>query len=380
MSKARIDLGEYPELSASLRGETHPETLYASCQRLLANCGVESTIDMLPATVTRWYAETELTGQPLYARVGRLHGRRGEGQLPIIVFDESPELPVETGNYLALAFQKFGNKISLVTQNSINPLIDDPRYLALAKDIIRDVAVEDVRERESAKDRWADRIGTVRLLGKKVYGYFMDNSTRFNGKEVIDVGKERRITWGLRAGAFMLAYGHLLGGDIDARLGPLPLPQPIELFVDLGNKDEHKAQGFKEPKGAVELAVGDRDKQLPVIDTYDTRGVPDATHTTTYGAPPNERKEYKEVSEPGLYEVNYKILSPMQNQGGDTAPPYCFTVYGNYRSGKSSVFTQDAATADNLRLEVRNTEELEACIVDGDGPEIKGSFYIWQDK
>ena len=380
MRESRINLGEYPELSASLRGEIRPETLYSSCQRLLANCGVESTIDMLPATVTRWYSETELTGQPLYARLGKLHGKRGEGQMPIIVFDESPELPVETGNYLALAFQKFGDKVSLVTQNSINPLIDDPRYLTLAKDIIRGVAMQDARARETAKDRWTGRVETVKALGKRVYDYFMDNSVRYSGKEVIDVGKERRITWGLRAGAFMLAYGHLLGGDIDARIGPLPLPQPIELFVDLANKDEHAAQGFKEPKGAVELAVGDRDKQLPVIDTYDTRGVPDATHTTTYGAPPNERKEYKEVSEPGLYEVNYKTWPPVQSRGGETARPYCFTVYGNYRGGKSSAFTQDADTAANLRVAVKNTEELEACITGMDALEIEGSFYIWQDK
>lgn len=379
MHETRINLGEYPELSASLHGEARPETLYTSCQRLLANCGMESTIDMLPATVTRWYAETELTGQPLYARVGKLSSKRGEEHLPVIVFDETSDLPVETGNYLALAFQKFGDKVSLQTQNSINPLIDDPRYLALAQKVVRGIALQDMQEREAAKDKWADRVETVTRLGRQAYAYLTDNTQEYNRtlREYSTRGARRRFRLGVSTAAMMLGYGHVLTGDVDAKLGPVPLPQPIEMFVDMANQEDHAAQGFREPKGAAALKVGEQDRQLPLIDTYDVQGVPDATDETGYGA----GRRLPEVSRPGLYKVNY--LSRFRNPPeavNAAKDPYCFTVYGNFRNGKSSAFTQDTDAAANLRIEVRNAEELEACIADGGNAEIKGSFYIWQDK
>lgn len=386
MESPRIDLSDYPELSANLEtqknGYASPEALLTSAEVLLGECGVETTIDNLPAVATKYACTVEHNGQTLYARIGKMTPKRGGAHLPQIVFDKTPGLPIETDNFTALGFRFFGDNIAVIVQNELDPLLNEPPYLELVKKVTDRIAVQALESREAARQAKESRRQAVKQVPRRLRAYFGDRQTIYDKPVADTVGEWRILKFGTTALALILGYGgQTVDRSIDAKLGPLPMPQPIELFVDLNNVPDHQAQGFKKPKEATVLQVGNKDISLPLLGSYDTRGVPSAYNG--YGP-------YEE-SKPGLYRVDFASTANIQAQQSDTtttsmaqeiAPPLekCVTVHGNYYGAATRVFTQDADTAEKMRITVKDEKTMQACPIEGEEHRPAGSFFIWQNK
>ncbi len=359
-----------PELAHSLdpetKGVSRAEALYAQAETLLIHAGRTTTINSVPGIATPWSCEIIIGSQLYYARLGKLDNPDDEDNLPLFLFDTTPNRNVQTVDAFALRFKEYAGVPSLIAQNELDPLVDDPRYLKVAEEVIRGVAekYDEYRQAEiAAKAARRNVIGrTIRHLRQ----YFNDKNYR-EGEFTHNVGDHRKVVAGSLALAGVLGYGHLVDGSVDAKIGPVPMPQPIELFVDLGNWPDHRAQGFSEPQGAADLRVGAQNTKLPILDTYRTSGVPDSTRSE---GPTGALVHYEE-SRPGLYRVD--LPSPTAKAGE------CVILAGDYRGGESSAFTQDVDIANNVRLNVQSAKELEVCTVEG-ATQPEGSFYIWQNK
>ncbi len=359
----KIDIANLPELARNLDpilGESNTaDSLCATSEGLLSSRAIETTINGIPSLVSPWACEVPFGERTLHARIAKLKKPQEGNELPIIIFGDKPGPNITTTNLFALRFKESAvGDVSLMTQNGLDPLLDDERYVELARTIIDDISsqyTQDNLARQARKHR----------ISKAVKAYFMDNERPYYHSSFDTIGERRRVTLGASILALVLSYGHLPFGNVDAKIGPVPMPYPVEAVVDIDNRSDHAALGFNEPQQGVELRIGDKNVRLPLLDSYDTSGVPDATFSNGTSM----KADDFELSKPGLYKVEF-VSSVREGE--------CETVRGDYRNGVSKAFTQDSTIVDNVRLNVKSAKELDVCAVAD--VNFTGSLYVWQEK
>lgn len=165
------------------RGEV--ETLCSIADNLLVLDGEDSTVNGIPARVTREYFDTEIAGKRYYARVYRFNGNSNfsDQPQPAIIFDETPEITAVSKNHLAVRFKEFGGGISLVVDNDeLDPELDRPEHVNAVQSVlnglnekVQNKQIEIKKEKETeayrkslARKKKAAKIGRVAL---KTSGY-----------------------------------------------------------------------------------------------------------------------------------------------------------------------------------------------------------------
>lgn len=382
MDRPHTGKNQFPELTRSLELSAEglaasPASLCAEAETLIANYGTDSTVNGLAAKISAEYSlRQDIGDRPLYVRLAKLKKPGAGDELPFIVFAEDDRIPVKTPRLRALRFQEYVGDISLVALNGPNPepVMNDERYLKLVTEITLDIESKSAEGTEAARAR---REAQKHRFTKAIAGWFMDKAKPDYSEYFDTVGQRRTVAVASSLIALLLSYGHVPFGNEDVKIGPLPMPQPIELLVDWNNAPDHKAQSFKEPLEAAELRISDDEMPIPVLDAYDTKGVPDASYIDA------QYSILKEESRPGLYRVDFAFSTPKPvTEGKETKPTQrnCVTVLGDYHTGVSRVFTQDLTTAQHMRAIVSNTRHLNVCEIEGAPEGLRGSFYVWQDK
>lgn len=371
----------FPELTQSLEISAEglaisAASLCAEAETIIANYGTESTVNGLTAKLSTYYSvRHDIGNRPLYVRLAKLKKPGIGDELPIIVFAENDQMPVKTPRLRALRFQEYLGDVSLVALNGANPepIMNNERYLNLVAEITADI---ESKSAEKAEEVRVKREARKHRFRRAIRGYFNDREPAPGYSQFETMGDRRKATVGALALSGLILYGHLPFHRTDAKLGPLPLPAPIELLVDWNNAPDHHAQGFREPSEAAELRISGEEMSIPVVDTYDTTDVPDATYIDA------NYSIAREESRPGLYKVDFAFSSTPPTKGKEAQPPErkCVTVLGDYHTGVSRIFTQDIATAGQMRAIVSNTRHLNVCAVEGADEGLRGSFFVWQDK
>ena len=215
--------------------------------RILEHGGVSSAVNAIPAKITPWFKGLEIDGVMHFARLAQ-YEKDEQQPLPFVVLARDQEVPVTTPSPSLLTFRDGLGHISLIVSNSLNPLVDDERYVSLVANIISDISEqyqEDVLNRESVTTQARRRF---RAATQAVKEYFNDGEySEFFG----DRGDRRTFVALAMSVTALLGYGHLPFTGADAKIGPIPMPQPIEFLVDWNNAPDHKAQSFDEPTDAV---------------------------------------------------------------------------------------------------------------------------------
>lgn len=176
----------------------------------------------------------------------------------------------------------------------------------------------------------------------------------------------------LLIGAAVLGYGPQVQNEhTDAKLFGIPLPQPIEIIVDLNNRPDHTARQFPSPDINETFSAQKPRNNIPVIWDYDTKGVP----STAFRRLPFMQPERQESS-PGLYALDL-------NNPKDEAPDNdCFVVEGNYGPGKTKIFVTDSSVAEHIYVyptRMGDERRMSVCIAGEDSLSPNSRLYIYQD-
>lgn len=371
---------DYPELRAALSSDTgFADTLSATCGAILKTDSYNAVIDSRRAVVSKAYAPQCLKGNDTfyYARIAAFTDTKGKVEgLPFIVFDETEDTKIDSNNPQAMKFFKdpvSGNAF-LQVFNGIefsDPLVNDPRYLKLAKDIIDRIS-EQTSEKLTPKEKGASHAkkaanSILNMLGK-IKTYYTDPvgvSAAFTGNR-IPLGRRRmkRALYSLIA--VTIGWGpQIFDNSSDAKLLGIPLPNPIEALVDWNNSPDHVAQGFPEPDGAAPVLIGKRVEQIPLMVEYDTTDAPSSLYTTS-----KEGQTFHESS-PGLYAISLSrkiaIKDDDESSGGsllvkELDEGQCINVLGNYTAGKTSVFTQTPEVQKDVTVTAVDGQNLSVCL------------------
>lgn len=353
-----VDLSEFealrsslgPESEAGLSGEV--AGLHYTAEALLEQAGKETTINGLAGVATPQSYQVRMGEVPMYARLGRLAPGKSqttsETDPPKVIFCTTSDFNrIRTPNIGALSFTDGLYGPQLIAVNGTEPVIDDPKYIELTKTIVADLSrqYDETKQRERANKSYEARRKQAR------------RETRM------------RIVGGL-AVAGLLLYGQpiaemAMGKHIDAKLGPVPMPAPVEWVVDMAHIDEHEATAFGKPDGALPLEVGATSIRIPVISNYDTGGVPDASYVRGNGDS-NGGVYVREQVDLGLWRSNFSFDDPSsdnKNARPDVRfdPDGCYNIYGNYSDGKSSVFSQTPNINNLVELDLVNASTLKVC-------------------
>lgn len=378
----------YPELVASLTGEqaTSADMLYSTATLLLEQNGIESTVNGVDARVTQDFAFVQLGNRDYRARVAQIGGhKRGRSQATpaqtMIVFDEDDSMRVRTASPFAISFRDFAGNTDLVVANNMDPLVGDDRYAKLVQDILTSIGEKATLRRENAPGKLQtlqDRLTSRRPARIVVENYFNSNERLGKNSLFETKGDRRRFVRGV-LGVTALLYVHTPFTNSDAHIGPLPMPAPIELAVDIGNMPDHAATGFDVPAGATQLVIGDAPSRLALLPDYDTSGAPDTTYKDLNGAQYNESKA-------GLYALTVPESDtrydrdmgkdmPLTNPATD-----CYVVRANTSGGRTLVFTQTPQLLEQVTVQAVSAESVEVCPV-GDiklDDITEGKIYFYQ--
>jgi hypothetical protein len=200
-----------------------------------------------------------------------------------------------------------------------------------------------------------------------------------------------------------------LTGNPDAKAGVVPMPSPVEWFVDWNNWHDHVAQGYEPPKGVEPLKPGTRNEIPIVSSTYDVAGAPVLkTETDHYGT------HSTNTAEPGLYsfdldddESSIDVLDDVYLDGysaelksiasecGDNAQAclesidtrieavkakatiHCKPVSVDVTAGKFRVFAKDRSATSSVTV-IASPKEVRFCMAPGvELPE--ATVYLHQD-
>ena len=115
---------------------------------ILAEEGVDSTINGAPAIVSSSYTRAVVGDKHYFARVYKnipspqLHETPAD-MLPGIVFDETEDISVQTPNPYAMRFMRLGDLLRLqfddIANDMVTPMVDDPAHVALFKTLLTDI-------------------------------------------------------------------------------------------------------------------------------------------------------------------------------------------------------------------------------------------------
>ena len=229
----RLPLIDATSLSSSLTPEIvtngEMQAIVRSAEAILAVDGVESTVNAIPARVSKGYAEVKVGKKVYYARAFSLEDNE-EQQLPGIVFDETIDPEVQTPNPFALRFVGDKDRPLLMRDNELDPIINSPQDIALVKDILKVLGHAKVeREQALAVQTEEERLRRHRLRERRL---------------------EHAKTFGVRAGATVAAIGAV-------GLGVFGLISGV-MWIE-----EHTPQDEPEPElrlsGGAEIALGSSD-------------------------------------------------------------------------------------------------------------------------
>ncbi len=141
--------------------------------------GVESTVNGLPARVTKDAIPVEVDGKTYLARVYMLNavGEDDEDVLPGIGFDETPDVAIVTPNANALRFMRTwsNDKPAIIADsNDMSPEVDRPEHVEIVRNVLRGIATQ-IAERkqqeaqvsiDAKRERAESRRGTARAIGR----------------------------------------------------------------------------------------------------------------------------------------------------------------------------------------------------------------------
>lgn len=364
-----VDLSSLTSLAENLdeerSGYDAARSLCEKSQRLLKHCGVRSSVNSFPAVVSPYYQEVTVNDKTFYAR---LAGYINDEQqpLPIVVFDSTKDVKTVTPDAHALVFKEFGNEVSLVVKNDLNPLLNPLEYIKFVEQLI-DYTEHEYMEGMGAKEEASARRRAIpRRVIAALRSYFSDEST----DEFIDstTGQRRRFVALGSSALLLVAYCHLPFRDNDAKVGIFPMPQPIELLVDWNNAPDHRAQAFKEPTDAQSITVGQK-SEIKIIDSYDTEGAPSgiSQNPWTGGVGIDSRS--------GLYRFRSSDTSTYPEKMLDSNG--CFAVSGNFQKDRARIFTQDVATAEHATYSVESVNKLNVCVKKGAPKNPQVDFFVW---
>ena len=149
---------------------------------LLKRDGFETRVNEVDATITHTFATVAVEDATYYARVAKYKTDPlfpGTETLPFILFDETPELRVRTPNTRAVQFTRIGSNISLITDNDLNPIVNDPAQAEVVKHILDEISVqvdrsedEKVATRKRKREERIDNIVESIWDGTKKVGAF----------------------------------------------------------------------------------------------------------------------------------------------------------------------------------------------------------------
>lgn len=200
-------------------------------------------------------------------------------------------------------------------------------------------------------------------------------------KNHADRQQRRRIakSIGALAATVALLYGHsLVDNHLDATIGGIPLPQPIEAIVDWANMPDHTATAFSKPEHAAPITVGDKNVTIPFVATYDTHEAPDASYL------PLEDQYGGEVIKPGLWESDFDFGYHPKTRSTKKSAQFddrdCYTINGNFLKGKTWVFTQTPDINKHITLNVVDSDRARVCKKDPEAKDFNGSLYFWQTR
>lgn len=379
-----LSVSEFPELARALtENRSALEALHMSAAALLERDGTDSTINGLPAVVTETYSVVPVNGKSYFARIGALKASKKNGSVDdqrlLVVFDEDEDTKVRTLNPYALYFKEFGSVASLVVANELDPILDNEKYAGLVQaivdDIHRKVSLSDT-EKTEARQRRRSMYNPFKLLSN-----YFDSTKRTSDGLLFryDTLGDKRRSRLQKLAVVAIAYAHLPFGSPDAKIGPVPMPFPIEFAVDVNNSSDHRAQGFEKPEAAATVIIGAEAVSIPLLPDYDTSGVPDTTFISGF----NEYTVYNE-SKQGLYEQDIPEDSVASHQDNPwplfNSETRCYEVKAATMDGKTSIFTQSVAIAENVVARSSTQDILELCLKNGVSiAELdKGSVFIYQ--
>lgn len=113
-----------------------------TAESLLKRDGFATRVNEIDATITHACAAVEVADKTYYARVAKYKTdplTPGTETLPFILFDETPELSVRTPNTRAVQFSRMGSNISIVTDNDLSPVVNDPEQAEVIKSILNEI-------------------------------------------------------------------------------------------------------------------------------------------------------------------------------------------------------------------------------------------------
>lgn len=358
----KITKDNYPELFALLNGEgqTNVENLYQLATGYLNANGTKTKVEGLQAIATTASSPVSIGEKTFFARVavlGDTKKKRGQDRSyseVLIIFDEDDDISIKTPSPFALKFRKLGGQVDLITNNDLEPIINDKRYIELASEILEGIG--SVLEKSSSTQLAAsERIKSLRskiALGKKALTGFFESDELNSGRMFFYKGEKRTAT---AIGLLILSglYAHVPLSPVDAKIGPIPMPYPIELIVDIGNATDHAAQGYDVPERATTLTIGKGPQRLALLPDYDTSGAPDTTY----------RGDYNE-SKLGLYEMDV----PEQDTAYDDLlndETKCYDIEAKTTGGNTLAFTQSPQLVDKVTVEAIDEDTISICPVNG---------------
>lgn len=369
MNELVLSAAEHPELLNSINELHDSAALCEQAIRTIEHGGISSAVNGIPAKVTPWFRELDADGIKYFARLAQ-YEKDEQQQLPFVVLAREEEMPVTTHSPGLITFKETLGHISLVVSNGLDPLVDDERYISLVNEIITDIGKqyhEHVRNKEGASVRARKLLVGMK---KKIGAYFSDRDPD-DVFDFEDKGMRRKAVAIALTGVGVLGYGHLPFTNADAEIGPIPMPQPIELLVDWNNMPDHRAQSFGAPPEEAKELISGEQGSIPMLTDYNTEGAPSGFNGDTAGSIKGRTIE----SKPGLYRFKQsdtrKLLDVNQPEKG------CIEVTGSFQHDQAQIFTQDNATAEHARYEVLNSDLLRVCLTEGAPEGINADFYIW---
>lgn len=355
---------------------------------LLAECGVDAAINGRPSVVTKYACEVDASTDELsktyYARVAQYKNHPS----PFIVFGEDDSSKkVVARNPQAITFSNLGEEAMLNVQNGLDVSVNSTNHLAIVNNILETIGTKYADEKMTASERRAERARKIGGATKSVIEGFKSIPHKierdWNDTYSNNISRKAITTV---VGLGVLYGPQIAAGHADAKLFGIPMPQPIELLVDINNAPDHKAQAFDAPQGAAEVHVGQDITDIPMLTGYSTAGAPDASfNSSAIGYQFDE-------SRPGLYESDFNAAdrnsayypaTDGQDRGNQKSADFgddgCYTVLGDYADGKTVVFTQTAGLDGKIKVKAVNQRELQVCLTNPSDANAKGSVFIYQN-
>lgn len=158
---------------------------------------------------------------------------------------------------------------------------------------------------------------------------------------------------------------HALFSNEDAKIGPIPMPLPIELLVDINNAPDHTATSFERPEEGAVIRVGES-ATIPLYGDYDTSNAPSTLFK------PNGGPGKYHVLKDGLWVLMTREFNP---EGG------CEQIEGDFGGKELVIFSTDTRIEKvPAKAELVNDRLLQICKIANPAEVLnsKVPIYIYQ--